>query len=179
MAPRANERDRPRDPPAREDRARDRGRAISEKNRELVNLRSFFLEPTLQRVYHVVFAETLHTIKNARGRAAEANGVRINVAVRHSIGSLDFLNLSPPHPDRSRTGVDSPLAKTHIGICGRAKNDLSTDVDKAVRNWKNDRLDLTGGGRLFQPVVIDSREGDIWKACGRGRRIGYATHLGK
>ncbi len=116
-------------------------------------------------------------MKNARGRVAEANGVRINVAVRRSIGSLDFSILSPPHSDRSRTGVDSPLAKTHIAVLRADKNGLSTDVDKAVCNWKTDRLDLTGGGRLFQPAVIDSREGDIWKACGRGRRIGYATHL--
>lgn len=118
-------------------------------------------------------------MKNARGRVAEANGVRIKVAVRRSIGSLDFSNLSPPHPDRSRTGVDSPLAKAHIAVLRAGKNDLSTDVDKAVRKLENDRLDLTGGGRLFQPVVIDSREGDIWKDCGRGRRIGYATHLGR
>ena len=66
-APGANERDRSRNVLQSDDRAHDRGRAIHEKNRELVNLRSFFLEPALQRVYHVVFAETLHTIKNARG----------------------------------------------------------------------------------------------------------------
>jgi hypothetical protein len=35
---------------------------IHEKNRELVNLRSFLLEPLTQRVYHVVFANTFHNI---------------------------------------------------------------------------------------------------------------------
>jgi len=36
--------------------------AIHEKNRALVNLRSLLLEPSLQTVYHVVFANTLHTM---------------------------------------------------------------------------------------------------------------------
>lgn len=121
-APGANERDRSRNVLQSDDRAHDRGRAIHEKNRELVNLRSFFLEPALQRVYHVVFAETLHTIKKTRaGRVAGANGVRINVAVRRSISSLDFLNLSPPHPDRSVVGVDSPLVKMRTGYVRAGK----------------------------------------------------------
>src|SRR6266446_5945140 len=45
-------------------RQRDRGLnfffTIHEKNRALVNLRSLLLETSLQRVYHVVFANTLH-----------------------------------------------------------------------------------------------------------------------
>jgi hypothetical protein len=35
---------------------------IHEKNRTLVNMRSLLLEPSLQRVYHVVFANTLRDI---------------------------------------------------------------------------------------------------------------------
>jgi len=120
-APGANERDRSRNVLQSDDRAHDRGRAIHEKNRELVNLRSFFLEPALQRVYHVVFAETFRTIKNTRGARRRANGVRINVAVRRSISSLDFLNLSPPHPDRSVVGVDSPLVKMRTGYVRAGK----------------------------------------------------------
>jgi len=45
---------------------RDRGLnfifTIHEKNRALVNLRSLLLEPSPQKVYHVVFANTLHDV---------------------------------------------------------------------------------------------------------------------
>jgi hypothetical protein len=45
---------------------------IHEKNRELVNLRSFLLEPPMQRVYHVVFANTFHN-NVAQSRASRRN----------------------------------------------------------------------------------------------------------
>jgi hypothetical protein len=68
---------------------------IHEKNRALVNMRSLLLEPSVQRVYHVVFANTLQDM-NARlaRKPPVANGVRIKVAARRSVCSLEFLKSS-------------------------------------------------------------------------------------
>jgi hypothetical protein len=79
---------------ARRDRADFLVTTIHEKNRALVNLRSLLLEPPRQRVYHVDFANTLRAHARAiRAQLAVANGVRINVAARRSIGSFRFLEL--------------------------------------------------------------------------------------
>jgi len=43
---------------------------IHEKNHVLVNSRSLLLEPSLQRVYHVVFANTLHIWTRSDAQAA-------------------------------------------------------------------------------------------------------------
>jgi hypothetical protein len=62
--------------------------AIHEKNRALVEPRSLLLEPSLQRVYHVVFVNTLRNPEpRRRAQAAVANGVRIKVAAE----ALDLL----------------------------------------------------------------------------------------
>jgi hypothetical protein len=63
----------------------------------------------MQRVYHVVFANTLQTHERAtHAQTAVANGVRIKVAVRRSICSADLFNSIPRKRDAAPK-VDRPF----------------------------------------------------------------------
>jgi hypothetical protein len=77
----------------------------------------------MQRVYHVVFANTLQTLERAtHAQTAVANGVRIKVAVRRSICSADSFN-SIPRKRVATPKVDRPV-QIAAHQCLTARGDL-------------------------------------------------------
>jgi hypothetical protein len=110
----------------------------------------------------------------ARAQLAVANGVRINVVVGRSIRSFDFLNSIPSEWVAARE-VDRPFEGARFDVCRREKTRLSTDVDKLVRNSAESLLVSMGGSRALGDGLLTSLEGEKWKVCGRGLRIGYET----
>jgi hypothetical protein len=101
-----------------------------------------------------------------------ANGVKVNVVAGHSIRSFDFLNSIPAQRVAHRE-VDRPFAGARFDVCRREKSYLSTDVDKLVRNSADSLLVSMGGTRALGDGSLTSLEGEKWKVCGRGLRIGY------